>query len=65
MDGRRNDSWMCRSSSLSYDALNETQGRCRPHLETGAGLYLAGWDMRHFFRRRGRYAKLMGRGRPA
>jgi hypothetical protein len=36
-------------SSLSYDALNETQGCCRPHLETGSGVYLKGRDLRKFF----------------
>jgi hypothetical protein len=35
---------MCRFLSLSYDALNETQGRGGPHFETGSGLYLTGWE---------------------
>src|ERR1700751_2015487 len=46
-------------------AENETQGRCRPHLKTGSGLRLAGWNMRNFFRCRVWHAKFMGGGRPA
>jgi TolB-like protein len=49
--------------SASYDPLYETQGSCRPYLETGQDLYLTSPHMRHFLRRRSGDAEPMGGGR--